>query len=200
MKVTVQKPVEIDVRYLRVVLPVAGEEWVPYDATHLGIHDGVFDITIDVDAGVIRDWQCPARIIEFTNATNGTYYLLNSKNEVVATLENSSVPNNLFPDGFGSSLYMHISEDGTIQDWFEPEFDDFTFVVDPNHRQPSNDVLSRGITAVASLIDESEGVAGLHLNGDLAPWSELRTGGRFEEWLVDFDAALRLCLEYEKNS
>lgn len=30
------------------------------------------------------------------------------------------------------------------------------------------------------LISESEGVAGLHLNGDLAPWDELLPGGRFE--------------------
>lgn len=33
------------------------------------------------------------------------------------------------------------------------------------------------------LINESNGVAGLHQNGDLAEWSELEIGGRFEEWL-----------------
>ena len=48
----------------------------------------------------------------------------------------------------------------------------------------------KGLRAVASLIDESCGVDGLHLNGDLAPWGDLRTGGRYEEWLMDFDAAL----------
>ena len=50
--------------------------------------------------------------------------------------------------------------------------------------------LVRGINAAADLIDNSTGVEGLHLNGDVAPWSELRTGGRFESWLVDFDEAL----------
>jgi hypothetical protein len=50
--------------------------------------------------------------------------------------------------------------------------------------------LREALQAVASLIDESDGVAGLHRNGDIAPWSELRTGGRFEEWLAPFDAAL----------
>ena len=34
--------------------------------------------------------------------------------------------------------------------------------------------------ALADLIDNSEGVAGYHLNGDLAPWSELVAGGRYE--------------------
>ena len=50
--------------------------------------------------------------------------------------------------------------------------------------------LVRGINAAADLMDNSFGVDGLHLNGDIAPWNELRTGGMFEEWLVDFDEAL----------
>jgi hypothetical protein len=51
-------------------------------------------------------------------------------------------------------------------------------------------VARKGLDAVASLIAESHGVGGLHLNGDYATWDELRTGGRFEGWLADFDAAL----------
>ena len=50
--------------------------------------------------------------------------------------------------------------------------------------------LRKALNAAAELMDESHGVTGLHLNGDVAPWDELRTGGRYEEWLVDFDAAL----------
>ena len=46
------------------------------------------------------------------------------------------------------------------------------------------------VKAVCDLMDESAGVYGLHLNGDPSPWDELRTGGRFEEWLVDFDKTL----------
>ena len=45
------------------------------------------------------------------------------------------------------------------------------------------------LNKVFDLIDESEGVAGLHLNGDLAPWSELTDGGRFEEWLCGLEKA-----------
>jgi len=37
--------------------------------------------------------------------------------------------------------------------------------------------------AVEGLIAESEGVYGLHLNGDVAPWSDLLSGGCQEEWL-----------------
>jgi len=52
------------------------------------------------------------------------------------------------------------------------------------------DALRKGLEAVAAVIDNSDGVNGLHLNGDLATWASLRTGGRFESWLLDFDAAL----------
>jgi len=41
------------------------------------------------------------------------------------------------------------------------------------------------IQAIWDLIKESEGVAGLHLNGDMAPWSDLLEGGRFEDWRID---------------
>ena len=51
--------------------------------------------------------------------------------------------------------------------------------------------LRKGLEAADQLMSESTGVTGLHLNGDIASWDELRTGGRFETWLMDFDAALR---------
>jgi len=59
--------------------------------------------------------------------------------------------------------------------------------------------LKTGILAVADLIDESRGVLGLHLNGDPASWSDLRTGGRFEEWLREFDEALELSRQIHSN-
>lgn len=56
--------------------------------------------------------------------------------------------------------------------------------------EQKNATLQKGLTAVEALIGESAGVSGLHLNGDIAPWQDLRTGGRFDSWLADFDAAL----------
>lgn len=41
---------------------------------------------------------------------------------------------------------------------------------------------------VQGLIAESHGVAGMHLNGDVAPWHELEAGGRFER-LTNLPAA-----------
>lgn len=61
--------------------------------------------------------------------------------------------------------------------------------------EAENAKLREGIKAVADLMDESGGVYGLHLNGDPSPWDELRTGGRFECWLVHFDDARALLQE-----
>lgn len=52
-----------------------------------------------------------------------------------------------------------------------------------------NERMRKGIAAVDELICQSQGVYGLHLNGDPAPWSELQTGGFLEDWLKDFDEA-----------
>ena len=51
-------------------------------------------------------------------------------------------------------------------------------------------LLEKGLNAVLHLIENSQGVVGLHLNGEVAPWDELRTDGQFEAWLYDFDKAI----------
>lgn len=53
-----------------------------------------------------------------------------------------------------------------------------------------NEVLRAALKSVQDLIQHSSGVAGLHLDGSTAPWKELRMGGRFDEWLYDFDKAV----------
>ena len=53
--------------------------------------------------------------------------------------------------------------------------------------QTMNDKLTGVATKLSqqlhALIEESEGVAGLHLNGNLAPWHTLIIEGEFEDWL-----------------
>lgn len=52
-----------------------------------------------------------------------------------------------------------------------------------------NDTQSKlvaGLKAVASLMSESEGVIGMHLNGKIATWDELLGN----EWLADFNEAM----------
>ncbi len=51
-------------------------------------------------------------------------------------------------------------------------------------------ILLKAVAAVQNLIDNSKGVAGLHLNGDVADWDSLLKDGKYEEWLADFSTAM----------
>lgn len=53
------------------------------------------------------------------------------------------------------------------------------------------EALARLLHDVDDLMDNSEGVTGLHQNGDVAPWSELAEGGNFEPWLGEALAQAR---------
>ena len=69
--------------------------------------------------------------------------------------------------------------------------DDFERLTQPTSkgRGKMNDTQSKlvaGLKAVASLMSESEGVIGLHLNGNIATWDELLGN----EWLADFNEAM----------
>lgn len=58
--------------------------------------------------------------------------------------------------------------------------------------EPAKDfrqMLENVVDAFQSLVSESDGVAGLHKNGDVASWLTLCSGGRFEEWCGVFDDA-----------
>ena len=51
--------------------------------------------------------------------------------------------------------------------------------------------LSAGIKSVRGLMNESQGVAGLHLNGTIATWEDLGEKGRSWEWIFAFHEAER---------
>lgn len=45
---------------------------------------------------------------------------------------------------------------------------------------------------ISDLATSSDGVCGLHQNGEIAGWQSLFSGGRFEEWLMSINDAERL--------
>ena len=65
-------------------------------------------------------------------------------------------------------------------------------------------ILFNGARGVEDLLSSSKGVYGLHLNGDGADWSELVSGGRYEEWLNEWNQGIvmmdELCAKYLTNA
>jgi hypothetical protein len=61
--------------------------------------------------------------------------------------------------------------------------------IEPVPDTKAHELLNLLLDDLDALVDSSEGVAGLHLNGDVASWESLREGGRFETWLMRMDEA-----------
>ena len=61
------------------------------------------------------------------------------------------------------------------------------------------EALDKACRSVTELIDNSYGVDQLHMNGDVAPWDDLRPGGRYEGWLIEFDEALETLRKYAQE-
>lgn len=61
-------------------------------------------------------------------------------------------------------------------------------------------ILSKGIRSIETLMAESGGVYGLHLNGAMASWNDLLTGGRYEDWLHELNVAVRTLDEVESGN
>ena len=61
--------------------------------------------------------------------------------------------------------------------------------IEPVPDTKAHELLNLLLDDLDALVDSSEGVAGLHLNGDVASWESLREGGRFGTWLMRMDEA-----------
>ena len=116
MKYTVKRPVEIDVKFVRVVVPVPQEdEELPND---FPFRTGdVWDVVISVDTGKIPDWPKRAAVVAMKVVDQGSYYLLDANREVLASIESEYVPNELIPGSYGVYINLKIAEDGTVTNW-----------------------------------------------------------------------------------
>ena len=57
-------------------------------------------------------------------------------------------------------------------------------------------VLAVAVGEIESLIAQSSGVSGWHLNGDVAPWGDLYGDGRYAEWLEHLSPACEVARKY----
>jgi hypothetical protein len=65
---------------------------------------------------------------------------------------------------------------------------------------PIRAALERLLSDIQALSDSSQGIDGLHLNGDCAPWVELLEGGHYSSWLGDAIAEARTALAHPEPS
>ena len=128
MKITITRPVDVDVKYLFASMNVRYWE----DATVNGIEEtnenptiplrngGTWDIMIDIEQGRIMNW--PVGVTASTHykvCDEGTYTLTSYDMEGVVIRKEGYVPSMLCPkeNGYGDYVIMDIDENGYIDKW-----------------------------------------------------------------------------------
>lgn len=115
MKITVNRPVEIDVAYIQVILPVKyDEEDMPNDFP-FRVND-VWTATIEIATGRIFNWPGTKHDFYMKVTDGGSYVLLDSDLKSVATKEQEYVPC-CIPGAYGDYVDFTIATDGTIDKW-----------------------------------------------------------------------------------
>lgn len=117
MKFTVQRPVTLDVKYVRMSVDVRyDDEDMPYDFP-FRVND-TWDVTIDIDTGQILDW--PAGVshdVYMKVCDRGSYWLLAKDKTIIAKLEENYVPHGIIPGSYGDYIELDIAPTGKILNW-----------------------------------------------------------------------------------
>lgn len=125
MKIKVMKPVEVEIKYVKISVPVhPGYDDVP--ERFLNEHK-VFSLKIDVDSRKVCNWPEGQEAIDiFIKACDrGTYSLLDSENATVAMMIGQYVPD-CIPGKYGDYIDLKIDSNGVIKNWLRnPDFSEF---------------------------------------------------------------------------
>lgn len=116
MTITIPVPTEVKVAAIRLTLPVNYEEEdIPNDFPLR--KDDVWQGTIDIDTGKIREWPAGHSDRLFLCVKDsGSYFLLDADGKVVASREEQYVPN-CIPGSDGDYVEFNVDENGVIEEW-----------------------------------------------------------------------------------
>lgn len=126
MKVKVKREVEIEIAFVRMSVAVRYEEEdMPNDFPFR--NGDIWDVTINIETGVIEGW--PAGVqheLHMKVCDEGSYWLLDPERNVVASIEDDYVPNDLIPGSYGDYIEVQIDETGKITNWCKkPDVSEF---------------------------------------------------------------------------
>lgn len=144
MIITVHLPVELDIRYVEINIPLIclddeekeGFKFFPF------LNDERLKFTVEISTGQIQNWD------EFNTSgcwfggemfikvvDTGSYYLLDrfkvpvtfDTNGEFGSIEEYYVPNRLIPGEYGDYIDLKIDEKGMITNWYKnPSLSDFS--------------------------------------------------------------------------
>lgn len=117
MKTTQLIEKELDIKFVKAVMAVRYEdEDIPYDFPFR--ENDTLTLIIDVETGAIQNWPLGvAADVYMKVCDEGSYFLIDDKGEVVASMVNDYVPNRLIPGKYGDYVDLKINEEGIITNW-----------------------------------------------------------------------------------
>ena len=107
-----------EVAYLEMSLPIRyGDEDMPFDFP-MRFND-VWTVKIDANNGQIQNWPegKESSSLHLKIVDTGTYKLLDDSGEVIASIKEDYVPNDLVPGEYGDYVILEISPTGLITNW-----------------------------------------------------------------------------------
>jgi len=117
MKITVTKPVEIEVEWITIHLPVRYEEEdIPND---FPLRNGdVWSAKVNLETGVIDGWPTgKSGKLEMKVCDEGVYRLHDAKGNIVGEIDQDYVPHGVVPGEYGDYVHLDIDENGQITNW-----------------------------------------------------------------------------------
>jgi hypothetical protein len=116
MKIEVMRTVEIDVKRVRITVPVNyGEEDIPADFPFR--ENDLWSCVVDVETGIIVDWPLGFEYdLSMKVVDGGMYELLGVGNETISSIQDY-VPHGLIPGEYGDYIEFNITADGRIANW-----------------------------------------------------------------------------------
>lgn len=136
MKIIIKQEVEVDAKTLHVEAGVRYWE----DGTVSGIEDtegelipcregGLWKPVIELETGKILNWkQGVAAKVHYKVCDAGSYFIKDSDNKTVLSIEDDYVPSMLCPkeSGWGDYIILDINEAGMIDGWdIDPDLSDW---------------------------------------------------------------------------
>lgn len=124
-KIKIEKEVDIIVVSLNVNVRYEDDD-IPYDFP--GREGDQWRVKIGIDTGIIENWPIgfAYNIESMKVCDEGTYELIDSDGNIVASIDNNYVPNRLIPGEDGDYIEMDIDENGKIKNWpSKPSFSNF---------------------------------------------------------------------------
>lgn len=125
MKTTIKITKEVDIKHCQVKAHVRYWEdaevngVIDEDGSLIPCRDGeLWCPLIDIDYGIIVNWERgKSAKVHFKVCDSGSYYLIDDEDNIVLSIEDDYVPNNLIPGNYGDYIVMDIDEHGKIKQW-----------------------------------------------------------------------------------